>query len=74
MTSPVVGQIPAGHRPDHAELFIVILPSSAASIRSAVKHVGDTVLGVQTQCLVSTMKFSNNYLLHNHYRRILRNW
>jgi hypothetical protein len=40
------------NRPKSPSLLIVILPQTAADLRTAVKHFGDVSMGVPTQCIV----------------------
>ena len=37
-----------------AGFILVILPERAEEVRNLVKHTGDVVLGVATQCVVSS--------------------
>ncbi|KAI0092008.1 argonaute-like protein [Irpex rosettiformis] len=42
------------------ELLVFVLPDGAADTYTAIKHVGDVVLGVATQCLKSSKAFRAN--------------
>jgi eukaryotic translation initiation factor 2C len=39
------------------DLLLIILPDDAAALRKAVKHWGDAIRGIPTQCVVRVSPF-----------------
>jgi hypothetical protein len=59
-----------------ASFILVILPERAEDVRNLVKHTGDVVLGVATQCVVSfaraSIMFQATHLILSFRRKRIR--